>query len=244
MTTSRVCRDRVSDDRAPGRAPSGPFDDRWPSSARTSAAPPSPGSAVGSRVREPGPSPVAQTRPGITPSPPDVVPQNGRRAARAPGAGAHPDRRHAHARSGGTVAAARTPDGLRARLVLLAGVIWRDRSARALRRRLVGQPEDGRRDRSPTTGVVVVSGWDVRRRRIRGWFVADDDRRGIMVRAPGLPARLPSINSVSRNSAGGIASRIARRRSLMSTRTWRGSVGDGSKPGRSASGRAPSVSSP
>ena len=44
-------------------------------------------------------------------SPPDVVPQNVRRAARAPGAGAHPERRHAHARSGGTVAAARTPDG-------------------------------------------------------------------------------------------------------------------------------------
>ena len=133
--------DRVSDDRAPGRAPSGPFDDRWPSTARTSAAPPSPRSAVGSRVREPGPSPVAQTRPGITPSPPDVVPQNGRRAARAPRAGAHPERRHAHARSGGTVAAARTPEGPIARLVLLAGVIWRDRSARAeLRRRLVGQP--------------------------------------------------------------------------------------------------------
>ncbi len=103
-----------------------------------------PGSAVGSRVREPGPSRVAQTRPGITPSPPDVVPQNGRRAARAPGAGARPERRRAHARSGGTVAAARTPEGPIARRVLLAGVIWRDRSARALRRRLVGQPEDGR----------------------------------------------------------------------------------------------------
>ena len=113
-----------------GRRTSGPFDDRWPSTARTSAAPPSLGSAVGSRVREPGPSPVAQTRPGITPSPPDVVPQNVRRAARAPGAGAHPERRHAHARSGGSVAAARTPEGPIARLVMLAGTIWRDRSAK------------------------------------------------------------------------------------------------------------------
>ena len=44
-------------------------------------------------------------------SPPDVVPQNVRRAACAPGAGTPPKRRHAHARSGGSGVAARTPDG-------------------------------------------------------------------------------------------------------------------------------------
>ena len=40
------------------------------------------------------------TNPGVLcPSPPDVVPQNVRRAARAPGARAHREPRHAHARS-------------------------------------------------------------------------------------------------------------------------------------------------
>ena len=57
--------------------------------------------------------------------------------ARAPGATARPERRHPHARSRVTVAAARTPDSTLARLVMLAGVIWRS---------LVGQPEDGRRE--------------------------------------------------------------------------------------------------
>ena len=61
------------------------------------------------------------------PSPPDVVPENLRRAARAPGARAHPERRHDHARSRQGAVAARTPEGLIARLVMLAGVIWRTR---------------------------------------------------------------------------------------------------------------------
>ncbi len=59
--------------------------------------------------RTPGRAPVAaehgsvrgwgQTSLEVRPSPPDVVPQNVRRAARAPGARAHRERRHAHARS-------------------------------------------------------------------------------------------------------------------------------------------------
>ena len=156
--------DRVSDDRAPGRAPSGPFDDRWPSTARTSAAPPSPGSAIGSRVQEPGPSPVAQPRPGITPSPPDVVPQIVGRAARAAGAGAHPERRHAHARSGVTVAPARTADGPIARRVMLAGVIWRSLGRRVR--------SGGVSSASPRMDASVLAA-----------VVAED--RGTTVQAPG-----------------------------------------------------------
>ncbi len=59
--------------------------------------------------RTPGRVPVAadhgsvrgwgQTSLQVRPSPPDVVPQNVRRATRAPGARAHPEPRHAHARS-------------------------------------------------------------------------------------------------------------------------------------------------
>ena len=199
---------------------SGPFDDGWPKhrmhqggadapigrwvAPRTTLvrccrnAGPDRGWRSRGRPRGPTPSPPPA---GATPSPPDVVPRNGRRAARAPRAGSHPERRHAHARSRVTVAPARTPDGLLVRLVLLAGVIWRDRSARALWRRLVGQPR-GLMARSVTDDQgswSSAAGLCRRRRRIRGWFVADDDRGGITVQAPGLPGRLPSVNNVSGN---------------------------------------------
>ena len=89
---------------------------------------------------------------GAHPSPPDVIPQHIRRAARAPGAGAHPERRHAHARSRLTVPAARTPDGPIARLVMLAGVIWRSLGRRVSSGGVSSvSSEDGRRDRSPTS---------------------------------------------------------------------------------------------
>ncbi len=70
--------------------------------------------------------------PGSSSSPPDVVPENVRRAARAPGARAYPEPRHAHARSRPGAVAARTHEGLIARPVMLAGAIWRTRWARAL----------------------------------------------------------------------------------------------------------------
>ena len=70
--------------------------------------------------------------PGSSSSPPDVLPENVRRAARAPGARAYPEPRHAHARSCPGAVAARTHEGLIARPVMLAGAIWRTRWARAL----------------------------------------------------------------------------------------------------------------
>ena len=134
------------------------------------------------RRRPPGPT-ARRGPPGPTPSPPDVIPQHIRRAARAPGATARPERRHPHARSRVTVAAARTPDSTLARLVMLAGVIWRS---------LVGQPEDGRRDRLLRADRGARSaGMCRRRRRIRGWFVADDDRGGITVQALGSTPHPP-----------------------------------------------------
>ncbi len=111
----------------------------------------------------------ARRPPGPTPGPPDVVPQNVRRATRAPEARAHPERRHDHARSRPGAVAASTHEGRIARLVMLAGVIWRTRWARELRRTRRARalaaasrqpPEDGRIGPGRRLGVPV---WRSRR---------------------------------------------------------------------------------